>query len=545
MATRTPERFAAWAGVRRGGSALLRGIESRPWPALALLLVACGGIWLYAGRDATFLGDEWDFLYYRRSDDLDAFLIPHNQHLVVAMVAYFKVMWPTVGIEQYWPYVLVNVVLHLAVITLVFELFRRRAGALAGLAAASLLAFTGDAQHTILWDFQFAFLLSAAAGIGVLMALERPGWRAALAASVLLTLSLAAASWGLAFTASAALLIALRREWSRMLVIVPPVALYAAWTIHYRPGELKPENLPRVPEFVADSFAATLARLGGVPQMWGRVLVVVAVASLVMWLVRVRRPTPIQVAALSLPLFAWIMTAVARADTEPPAQPIRYAWVYAVLVLVAVAYVAPPRRLRSGALLVLAVVVSGAVLSNLQALRDWTRTDRPFADIRRAQLGAMDIAEPVVPVDYVLEPLHDFGHFQAANYFAATDAYGSPGYGEPTLKTLAPEARAEADGVLMAAAAPAVSGGDAGERACTGHARSDEAHPLTLILPKSGIVVTPARRVEVRTGLRRFADGHLPGPVVRSRATITPPADRGKTPWELALTSTGPFRTCD
>jgi hypothetical protein len=536
---------------------LAASVEGRPWPLLLAILVVAGAAWLYLGRNASFAGDQWDFAYGRRGDDLDTWLRPHNEHLSLALVGYYRAMWATVGLEDYWPYVLANVVVHSAVVVLVFALFRRRAGTAVALAAATVLAFVGRGEESILWDFQMGFLLSGAAGTAAFVAIGKPGRRRSFAAGLLIALSIAAVSWGVVFAGGVFLALALRREWRRLAVPLVPLALYGAWALHYRPARLEPDNVVRAPKFAADAFANTLASLAGLSFWWGRVLALVVVLSLVAWLVRVRRPSPMQLAALALPVAAWVMTALARADIESPTAA-RYVWPYAVLVLVAAAYVVPPVRVGPRGAAVLLVLTAGAVVSNVDATRRWNAGQVEARHSRLAQLGAMDLARPVVSPEYVLGPVSWFGHFRPELYFAATDAYGRPGYDEPQLKTLPPSVRAIADAALLSTApplavpgaraahvAPEVAGEPPTSRRCLRLDPDPRGRAREVVLPPTGAMVAAPAGTVVRVAFRRFGDTFQPRERrVEGHVGIVPRRDAGRTRWIAGLYGSAQFAVC-
>ena len=84
-------------------------------------LLAIGAFLVWTTREFTFLQDEWDFIQYRLDWDADAFLAPHNQHLLAIDVLIFKVLFATVGIGDYLPYRLAGIAMHLVVVALLFD----------------------------------------------------------------------------------------------------------------------------------------------------------------------------------------------------------------------------------------------------------------------------------------------------------------------------------------------------------------------------------------------------------------------------------------
>src|SRR4029077_10550476 len=97
----------------------------------------------------------------------------------------------TVGLHSYLPYMTVLLTLHATSALLLFEIVRRRAGDLIGLAAAALLLVLGAGWENLLWAFHVHIVGSVACGLGTLLALQ--GQRRArnlLVAAGLLTASL-------------------------------------------------------------------------------------------------------------------------------------------------------------------------------------------------------------------------------------------------------------------------------------------------------------------------------------------------------------------
>src|SRR5260370_15621984 len=108
-------------------------------------------------------------------------------------------------------------------VVLLFELVRRRAGDLIGLAAGLLLLVLGAGWEDLLWAFQMAWLGSVACGLGALLVLQNPR-RMALATG-LLSASLAFSGIGVAFAAVAIVQVLLTPARPRDLLWFVPVGL--------------------------------------------------------------------------------------------------------------------------------------------------------------------------------------------------------------------------------------------------------------------------------------------------------------------------------
>ena len=166
-----------------------------PWVALAVLTGAAVLLVLYETRGTIFWYDEWQWITERRDFTASTFLEPHNQHLSLVPVAVYRFMLETVGIDQYWPYRLLLVVALAASGSAIFLYARPRVGPVLALAATALILFLGPGAQNILWPFQIGWLISVAAGIGALLALDRHSRRADVGAALLLGVSLASSGW--------------------------------------------------------------------------------------------------------------------------------------------------------------------------------------------------------------------------------------------------------------------------------------------------------------------------------------------------------------
>ena len=197
-------------------------------------LLACGAL-LFLARDGTFYFDEWTFILTAPSWSFATYFQPHNEHPAVLFRTVYSLLLHTVGLRSYLPYLGLLVAAHLANVVLLFELVRRRAGDLIGIAAACLLMLLGAGWDDLLWAFQVAWLLSVAFGLAMLLALQDPasGRRLGLAAACLLA-SLAFSGIGLAFAAAAIVHLGIHRDTRRGLVWFVPVGVaLAVWYVAF------------------------------------------------------------------------------------------------------------------------------------------------------------------------------------------------------------------------------------------------------------------------------------------------------------------------
>src|SRR5260221_1539168 len=159
-----------------------------------------------------------------------------------------------------------------------------------------------------------------AAGLGMLLALEREDEKGDRIACAVLAASLAFSSIGLTFIVGAAVEIALGRRprGRRLYVALLPFALYAFWWVgwgHTAKSNLSLHNVEHLPRFVFNAASAGITSLlglatgdGGEPSqphlIWGKVLLVPLIAGVGWRIYRDRALPPGLPLALALgPLF--------------------------------------------------------------------------------------------------------------------------------------------------------------------------------------------------------------------------------------------------
>jgi hypothetical protein len=332
-------------------------------PLAALVFAALVIMW--AGRGLIFYLDEWAFITGRLGGSVDTYLRPHNEHLMAFPVAAFKALFVTVGIGDYWPYRLAVALGHLVCVALLFAIARRRVGfLLAGVLTAPVLAF-GPAWEVLLFPVNLAFVGSTAAGLGMLLALDRRDRRGDLAAAALLLFALASSSVGVALAIGAAVEVLWRRDrWRRVWVVVVPALLYGLWYASYNrhPDRLGPLQPGQAPTFAFRMAANAVASLLGVPlghatlrRSVGPVLdgaayaALVAALAVLAWALRAKRRLTPRMAMLLTTLGSyWLLTGVARAYTDEPYGS-RYIYPAAVLIVLVVAEAARGVALRNRA----------------------------------------------------------------------------------------------------------------------------------------------------------------------------------------------------
>ncbi len=227
------------------------------------LLVAGGVVLAYETRGTTFWADEWSWILGRRSGGAGTFLEPHNQHLSLVPVAIYKLLFATVGLRHYGPYRAVLIACDLACAALVFAYVRRRLGGFLALLAAALILLFGPGWQDILWPFQIGWLIAIGAGVSALLMLDRRERRGDIAAAILLMVSLASSSVGLAIAVGVAIDVLQRRRRGDWWIFLAPLAVYVLWWLAYQHTGFHRHALVLLPRFVFDAAAGVMSSLTG------------------------------------------------------------------------------------------------------------------------------------------------------------------------------------------------------------------------------------------------------------------------------------------
>jgi hypothetical protein len=416
---------------------------------LGLLLLLAAVLILYAGRHLTFFYDEWNFILQRRGGGVDTYLDPHNGHLVLFPVIVYKVLFALVGLRHYTPYLAVMVALHLLSAGLLYLLVRRGLGPWLALAPTALLLFMGSAYQDLLWPFEISLLTSVAGGLGAMLCLQRRSRRWDGAAALLLAWSLTGSAVGIPFLAAAAVvLIAQRGPWTRLWVVVAPAALFAVWYLGWGTSEpVTSDAVLGAPQYVADAAAGTLAGIAGLASEWGPPLAVAAVVAILLavWR-RNETPSAMLLGAAAGVLSFWLLAAVTRAESGDPTAS-RYLYVGAVFIALIASEASAGATLPRGWAALGVVLLIGAIVGNLGALRAAERSFESSDASVRASLAAVEVAAPVVAPTFVPEPLNA-PQVTAGPYLAAVRDLGSPALTLPELERAPAGTRSHSDQVL-------------------------------------------------------------------------------------------------
>lgn len=547
------------------------------WGVLGLAMLASAALILYATDGQGFAVDE--VLYYGRVADKAGELVhyapfspeylfaPFNGHLPFGGRFVYEAVFASFGAE-YTVFVLVNIVSLWAVVALVFELTRRRVGAIAALAPCIVLLFLGFAREQLLWPLDFNTAGSLAAGLGAVLVLQRDDRRGDVLACLLLTLSVAMIELGLSFAVGVAAWLVLQRRREALRgawIVLVPVVLYAIWWLwarKFEQSETAAGNIGQIPETLLDGAAAVMGSLTGTNPVlpgtyvtevtwFGKALAVVGTVALVIRLCLGGLPRTIWVWLIVLGSY-WVLLAAA----DRPPQGTRYILVGAVLVVL-IAADCFRRRIPNGVSVAILALALLALPANVEQLTSGREDDTLHHDppVSKTEFAMLELAREHVDPAYMVtgDPRVaevDGGLFigiPAGAYLDAAEHNGRFSYSLDEVRAQDEELRLIADaslvgalGVTLELSPPPARGLEcrsiavpAGEESAGFNADAGE------------ILLRPTSGKRTALWLARFADSprsvgidYLPAGW--SRLVI--PADEAPDPWRLAVD--GAVRAC-
>lgn len=379
--------------------------------------------------------DDWYFVKTRHDWSLGSVLREHAGHPVLLPAISYLVGFNTVGLDQMWWFKSVLITAHLAVCGTLAHRAWKRHGAVAGLAAWSIVCFMGAGAQNIVHFFQIGFLGSVVFCLLSLNVLDRlmtsDGNRDAVLLAVLLCAAVASSTVGMAGVLAACAVLAVdprsrRHLWSPAV----SVALYLAWRARYGGST----DVATDPVVMSKFLWSSIRDAGGAVALGNEAIGVALVAGLVIAAVRhvlAHRPANL-VAGLLFTVSFWAMTTVSRAEAQyrlDDLAPSRYTYVAVVGLIVALADLAPPSvpgrwsgRARSAAVAVIAVGSVWAGHAELISTRDhfafWGRWSA-------ARLSVVDALPEVVPEDASFDPLYYFTRITIGDYLEISSALGT------------------------------------------------------------------------------------------------------------------------
>jgi hypothetical protein len=528
---------------------------------LGAFVALSGVVQIALGSHLVLYGDEWNMVFERRGLSAGVFLDPHNSHLIVAVVAIYKLLLATFGMTSPLPFHVTSTLLYLVAAVLLFVYTRRRMGDWLALFGTTVILFLGSSAVDILSPFQMFFSGSIAAGIGALLALDRDDRPGDVIACLLLVVATSFSEVGLAFTVGVLVRLAMspRRLLPRLYVPAVPLVLFGLWWLgwgHTAKSFFAVRNLGTTPSYMLDAAATAIGALLGlvsgtdqvphaIGQEWAPVLLVAAVV-LAAWRVRHLGRVPSGVwPMLAIGLTFWALAGL-NGTIFRLATNARYIYPSSVFVLLIVSELLRRIRPPVGVLLIGAAVTAMSVAANLVFLSDTYKTFwRPESQASQSNLRALEIAAPVNP-SFVkgLQPF--FYEMNAGALASAVDAWGSPAYSDAELAARPEANRVAADKTLGQALELKLKPGGSPGSPCIGMSASPT-EPTTMEVGPGVLRLSPSSNGDATVALGRFSDG-LPvrlGTVGSGgMRSLSIPPDGSSRPWHLGLLGHGRFRVC-
>ena len=552
--------------------------------ALALVSIAVIGV---EARGVQVSGDGWAY-WSRLAQDLPAALFdpPPGAYLIAfPLLAVLAPLGELFGIEEYLPLRLVGIGLVVLAAALLFELTRRRAGNLFGLAAGTLMLFLGAAGEVVVTPVRIPGLIATCAGLGMMLALDREDRRGDGVAAALGVVGIASHPIVLPFLAAAGVRIGFDGgSWLRRmaLVVALPVALFGLWQVV---GYEKPETIFRqtftgTVEFAGDHLVSLVSTLTGTfrgPWADGTdfinavavAIAIVAAVALVGVCLRRRGLSLGLAAALAALIVAAVAPVIGPSGVifrMPDAGRYIHAGAIIGLWVIAEAIAAGrpwPSWTRPAATVAVCVWLVGALFSNVAELRDRADEEVRRGDVLRVELGALELArgvdgsmaaglaaregdqETILPLAFGAGQLGPQGASAivsgAPTYFDIEAEYGTPALDADEIPTLPESLRQQAD-LVLGAALP-VQASDAGDPP-PGECSSIEPGDIATVAP-GGAVVKPGGTADAVLRVGLFADEpSFAVPIDAGGAYVALPDVGAGLEWKLQAEAVRPVRVC-
>jgi hypothetical protein len=553
-------------------------LDRLAWPGLAFAALVSALLTYHLTRGTSFLVDDWQWIDYRRGNDLHTFLAPYNGHLSLVPIAVYRVMFAAFGIGDFGWYRGLLIVVALLTGLIVFLYTRERVGSFCGLLLATLLLFLGPGWNDILQPFQIAWLIAVGGGVLAFRLLDVRRTTCDAAACLSISVALASTSVGVALAVGLAVDLLLSRRPRDLWIAGGPLALYVVWAIHYHPSTITASAVFAAPIDLLTVISGALADLLGLSDVaafdpvglsltFGVSLLLLAVGAVVLGARAARtwaRPLSLGVALLVFSL----LTTLVRSFQSPLSS--RYIYVCCVLVaLIAVELLRELKasRLMQAGLAGLTVII---IISNYGALRSGSQYFRAVGAQTDATLAAVDLDRGAVPASTELRlPLYPLTKVSAGQYFADERALGTPADSLAQLRRASPGARQTADRQLIAdgevyigrrayppvrssagltvdhSAGGMVARRDACARLFPSALVSGPAGEIAVTLPSAPVTVS-TQDASATLSVRRFGAAFTPIATVTSgeSTVVVATARRAAEPWHLQVQSTGPVRVC-
>jgi hypothetical protein len=553
--------------------------------ALALVSIAVIG---FEARGIQVSGDGWAYWNRLAVEGLPSAMFdppPGTYLIALPLLTVLAPLGELFGIEEYLPLRLVGIGLVVLAAALLFELTRRRAGNVFGLAAGSLMLFLGAAGEVVVTPVRIPGLIATCAGLGMMLALDREDRRGDGVAAALGVVGIASHPVVLPFLAAAGVRIGFGAG-SRLrrlaLVVALPVALFGLWQVvgYEQPDTIFRRTFTGTVEFAGDHLVSLVSTLTGTfrgpwadgTDFINAVAVAIAIVAAVALVVLCLRRRGISL-GLAAALAALIVAAVAPVIGPSgvlfrmPEAP-RYIHPGAIIglwvIAEAIAAGRPwPSWVRPVAAFAATACLVGALISNVAELRDQADEEVRRGDVLRAELGALELARDIdgstaaglaaregdqgsrLALAFSGGQLGPRGAgaivLGAPTYFDIEAEYGTPAIDADEIPTLPEGLRQQVDLVLgFALPLEASTAGDPPPGEC-----SDIEPGGTATVAPGGALVNPGRTTDAVLRVGLFADEpSYPVPIEAGGAYVALPDVVAGREWKLQADAERPVTVC-
>ena len=370
---------------------------SRPGAATVAFggwLVVAGVVLLWMGRGMWTASDDWMLVGPRAWSDPASLLRDHNQHFSLVPVVIYKVMFLLVGFTDYWPYRVLSVLIHLAVVVLVCAIMKRIgvSGWVAMICASVLALYNGGSL--VVAQFQMPLALALSLGVVLAAMVTHTLLWSKVIGSALACLAVATSGIAIPVLAAAAVIAWRRRSLATAALLVGPAsAVYLAWFLWDSPFGSQPEGWK---PSIAGAFAWLVVGMQEVARTiaGGSVLALILVVAVIAGLVRAVRSRDVRLlepfvlagAAGVVLLLAYL----GRGDDPEAVYQSRFMYIASALLLPVVAVGAQglvSRGMQWGLLIAVPLLVGLTV--NVQQLSEEVDLNRKFQNVQRVLVAGM------------------------------------------------------------------------------------------------------------------------------------------------------------
>lgn len=280
-----------------------------PTRAFVAVLALSTVVFWYVGRHQWFIRDDWAFVLTRRQIRADQGIVawlctPQDGHWMAPPLAIYWLVEQLAGIDSYWPFLFVNLALHVTAVVLVRQIcLRWGVSGWTTCAVCALLLVFGNGWENIVFAVQITYNLSLVAFLAQVLLSDHDGPidRRDVLGAAAGVVGVMSSAFGPFYAAAVFVLLVARGRWRAALVaVVPQAVIYSWWLVTWASDPKGNSGDPSVfgaSRFVREGVFATLRGMTGQPLFAGTVFFGLAVVLLA---TRLDRDTRIRLAVFGL-----------------------------------------------------------------------------------------------------------------------------------------------------------------------------------------------------------------------------------------------------